>query len=281
VKVIRAKVCGFCFGVRRAIDLAEKAASDNKIVTTLGSLVHNPQEVSRLKSVGIETVKSVDDIDNGIAIVRAHGARPEIFEELIRKGINIIDATCPVVAKSQKIAQQMENAGYDIVIIGHRDHPEVHGILGYLNKPAIVISTVADVMGLPMEISPGVIAQTTVNENEFHLITTALKNKYQRVCIENTVCRATRDRQEAAREMAKNVDAVFVIGGRESSNTNRLAEVCREICDKTYLIETAEEINIDLICGAKRIGVTAGASTPEWLIDEVVEYLTNIGLNDE
>ncbi len=276
MEVIRAKVCGFCFGVRRAIDLAEKAVEENVQVRTLGSLVHNPQEVSRLKSVGIASVKSVDDVKNGIAIVRAHGARPEIFDELKNKGIKIIDATCPVVAKSQSIAQHLENSGYDIVIIGHHNHPEVQGILGYLKKPAKVISSVADVMELPANISPGVIAQTTVNENEFHAITSAIKEKFQKYCIENTVCRATRDRQEAAREMAKLVDAVFVIGGRESSNTNRLAEVCREICHNTYLIETADEINIESILGMKKIGITAGASTPEWLIDEVTEYLKKI-----
>ncbi len=276
MEVIRAQVCGFCFGVRRAIDLAEKAVNGNGQVSTLGSLVHNPQEVSRLKSVGIASVKSVDDVNTGIAIVRAHGARPEVFDELRNKGVEIIDATCPVVAKSQSIAQQLENSGYDIVIIGHYNHPEVQGILGYLKKQARVISSLSDVMELPDIISPGVIAQTTVNENEFFMITSAIKQKYLKYRIENTVCRATRDRQEAAREMAKLVDAVFVIGGRESSNTNRLAEVCREICPNTYLIETADEINIDCLQNIEKIGVTAGASTPEWLINEVIEYIEKI-----
>ncbi len=274
--VVRAKVCGFCFGVRRAIDLAEKAVANNTVVSTLGSLVHNPQEVSRLKSVGISTVKSVEEIEKGIAIVRAHGARPEIFAELNSKGITIIDATCPVVAKSQRIAQQLETDGFNVVIIGHHDHPEVQGILGYLRKPALVISNIADAHNLPPGISPGVIAQTTVNENEFHLISAVIKENYENYRIENTVCRATRDRQDAAREMAKHVDAVFVIGGRESSNTSRLAEVCCEICPRTYLIETADEIDISLLSGLNIVGITAGASTPEWLIDEVAEYLKKI-----
>ncbi len=278
MEVIRAKVCGFCFGVCRAIDLAEKAMLQNSNVNTLGPLVHNPQEVSRLKSVGISSVNSTDDVDFGTVIIRAHGASPDIFEALKSKNISIIDATCPVVAKSQKIAQELENSGYDMVIIGDRDHPEIQGILGYLKKSAIVISSLIDVDILPADIIPGVIAQTTVNENEFHLISSAIKAKYHDCKIENTVCRATRERQDAAREMAYLVDMVIIIGGRESSNTNRLAKVCCEICPKTYLIETTEEIDATFFKDINKVGITAGASTPEWLIEKVIDFIKKVSI---
>ena len=276
MEILRAEVLGFCFGVRRAIQLAEAAAREGRAVNALGPLVHNSQETHRLEGVGIHTVDDVRELAGDTVVVRAHGAHPETFRMLEQRGLRIIDATCPFVQVSQRIAQEFDQQGYPLVIVGHPDHPEVQGILGYLTTPAYIVTIPREVAALPDGITPGVIAQTTVNEQTLLEIIDLLTARYPGCVVRNTVCSATRERQDAARRLAAQVDAVYVIGGRHSSNTNRLTEICRQACPKTFLIEMAEEIDPRDISGLSRIGVTAGASTPDWLIDRVIERLHDI-----
>ncbi|HEY3379041.1 MAG TPA: 4-hydroxy-3-methylbut-2-enyl diphosphate reductase [Armatimonadota bacterium] len=276
MEILRAEVLGFCFGVRRAIELAEAALCGEKVVNTLGPLVHNPQEISRLNAEGIRAVNSLDELEGETAVIRAHGARLETFAQLRARAVRIVDATCPFVTKSQGIAQTFALQGYTLVIVGHPDHPEVQGILGYIRGGAYVIAHPEDVAGLPDDIRPGVIAQTTVNEQTFLEVIDTIAARYTDFAVQNTVCSATRERQDAARQLATQVDAVYVVGGRHSSNTNRLAEICGSVCPKTFLIETAEEIDPADLIGVDRVGVTAGASTPDWLIAQVTERLRKI-----
>lgn len=276
MEVIRAEVYGFCFGVRRAIELAEAALHDRQMVNTLGPLVHNPQETARLAAAGIRAVTAPEEIESDTIVIRAHGASPETLTSLAQYAHRVVDATCPFVTKSQRIAQQLERDGYTLVIVGHLGHPEVQGILGYVHTPAYIVTDPADVDTLPLDIRPGVIAQTTVNEQAFQQITQLIVARYADCTICDTVCSATRERQEAARQLAAIVDAVYVVGGRDSSNTNRLAEICRQMCPRTYLIETAQEIRAKDLRGVNRVGVTAGASTPDWLIEHVVRRLGEI-----
>jgi len=276
MQILRADVLGFCFGVRRAIELAEAALCGGKMVNTLGPLVHNPQETVRLAAAGIRTVDSPDDVEGDTVVIRAHGARPETYAKLRQRHLQIVDATCPFVNKSQRIAQEFTNQGYTLVIVGHPDHPEVQGILGYIAAPTYVISSPEDVDILPGKIRPGVIAQTTVNEQTYLKVITAISERFPDHAMQNTVCSATRERQEAARQLAAKVDAMYVVGGRDSSNTNRLAEICRQVCPKSYLIETADEIDPNDLREIQRVGVTAGASTPDWLITRVIDRLRKI-----
>jgi len=277
MEIVLADVLGFCFGVRRAIQLAEAAAHGGRSVNSLGPLVHNAQETLRLDRVGISTVNDVEELRGDAVVVRAHGARPETFRTLEQRGFRLVDATCPFVKSSQRIAQEFDQQGLTLVIVGHQDHPEVQGILGYTSSPAYIITLPDDVARLPDGITPGVIAQTTVNEQTFLEIVGLLTARYPGCEVRNTVCFATRERQQAARRLATRVDAVYVIGGRHSSNTNRLTEICRQVCARTFLIETAEEIEPSALSGLARVGVTAGASTPDWLIDHVVERLRALG----
>lgn len=277
MEIIRAEVLGICFGVRRAIELAEAALAGDTMVNTLGPLVHNPQETARLAEAGIQAVETPDAIESGTVVIRAHGARPEAFVQLRQRELHIVDATCPFVKKSQRIAQEVTRDGYTLVIVGHPDHPEVQGILGYVLSPTYVISHPDEVAALPADIRPGVIAQTTINEQTFLEVLRAIQARYPVHTVHNTVCSATRERQEAARRLASEVDVMYVVGGRQSSNTNRLAEICQSVCPRTFLIETAEEIVPDDLQGVGRVGVTAGASTPDWLIDLVIARLRQVG----
>jgi 4-hydroxy-3-methylbut-2-enyl diphosphate reductase len=273
MEVLLADVYGFCFGVRRAIELAEAAQHEGRAVHTLGPLVHNSQETARLDAVGIHPAERLEEVTGDTVVIRAHGANPETLDELKSRALNTVDATCPFVAKSQRIARQFAEKGLTLVVVGHPGHPEVQGILGYFSGPSHFITEPHEVDDLPAGITPGVIAQTTVNERTFREVVERIKARYPDSVVENTVCLATRDRQESARALAAQVEALYVIGGRHSSNTNRLMEICRQSCPKTFLIETAGEIDPADLQGIRRVGVTAGASTPDWLIKQVVERL--------
>lgn len=273
MRILTADVMGFCFGVRRAIQLAEESLAAGRRVNALGPLVHNAQETARLDAAGVRVVDALDQLDGDTVVVRAHGAGPDALATLRARGLHVVDATCPFVRKSQRLAAQIADDGQTLVIIGHPNHPEVQGILAYGPTPAYVITHPHEVDALPAGIIPGVIAQTTVNEQTFREIVSLLQARYPNCAVYDTVCSATRERQEAARRLAAQVEAVYVIGGRHSSNTNRLTEVCRQACPRTYLIETADEINPADIHGLQAIGVTAGASTPDWLIEQVLERL--------
>ncbi|MEW6737004.1 MAG: 4-hydroxy-3-methylbut-2-enyl diphosphate reductase [Acidobacteriota bacterium] len=277
MQVILADVYGFCFGVRRAIEIAEEAqCTHGRPVDTLGPLIHNAQETRRLENSGVRLAEGIDKLNSEVVIIRTHGAPPSTFEQLHTRGLNIIDATCPFVTKSQRIAANFSSDGYDIVVVGDPNHPEIKGIQGYCQGRFFVIHDEEELAQLPDDLRPGLIAQTTTDEAKFLKIVKIMGNRYADMRVYNTVCSATHERQEAARKLADLVDAVYVVGGRHSSNTTKLAAVSRESCTKVFLIETADEINEEDLKDVQKVGVTAGASTPDWLINQVVERLSVI-----
>ena len=279
MKVLLADEYGFCFGVERAVDMVEEALSEGDSVRALGPLIHNTQEMERLQSRGVKTISEPVQITRSeTAVIRAHGVTPEVQFELEQKAGKVVDATCPFVTRVQKLAAKAAAENRHVIIVGSPDHPEMIGVKGYAPNHAFVIKDETEVMALPRLIRPLIVSQTTIKLKTFLDTAEAIKTKTDdEVQIVNTICSATRDRQDAARALAGEVDAFYIIGGRHSSNSLKLLAVCQEQCAKSFLIETPEEINADDLKGAQRVGVTAGASTPNWLIEKVVQSLEEIG----
>ncbi|AZO96725.1 bifunctional 4-hydroxy-3-methylbut-2-enyl diphosphate reductase/30S ribosomal protein S1 [Halocella sp. SP3-1] len=276
LEVYTAEEAGFCFGVKRAIEMAKDAADDERklSVYTLGPIIHNPQVVEKLKGLGIEPINSIDDIDEGIIIIRSHGVAPEIITKAKEKGLHILDATCPFVKKAQRYAQLLIEEDYQTIIYGDHQHPEVVGIYGATDKRAVILDNVADLARIPLKSRVGLVAQTTKSPDSFKELVSSIIIRVKELKVYNTICNTTETRQLAAAKLARKVDLMFVIGGHNSANTNRLAEICKNTGTPTFHIETVEEINQQLIDGEKKIGITAGASTPDWLIKEVIEAMS-------
>ena len=279
MKVLLADEYGFCFGVERAVDMVEEALSEGDTVRALGPLIHNTQEMDRLQTRGVNTISEPVQIKRfETAVIRAHGVTPEVQRELEEKAGKVVDATCPFVTRVQKLAARAASENRHIIVVGNPDHPEMIGVKGYAPNHAFVIKDETEVMALPKLIKPLVVSQTTIKLKTFLDTAEAIKTKTDdEVQIVNTICSATRDRQDAARALAGEVDAFYIIGGRHSSNSLKLLAVCQEQCAKSYLIETPDEINAEDLNGANQVGVTAGASTPNWLIEKVVKRLEEIG----
>jgi (E)-4-hydroxy-3-methyl-but-2-enyl pyrophosphate reductase len=279
MKVLLADEYGFCFGVERAVDMVEEALGEGDTVRALGPLIHNTQEMDRLQSRGVNTISEPVQIQrNQTAVIRAHGVTPEVQRELEEKAGKVVDATCPFVTRVQKLAARAALENRHVIVVGNPDHPEMIGVKGYAPNHAFVIKDETEVMALPKLIKPLVVSQTTIKLKTFLDTAEAIKTKTDdEVQIVNTICSATRDRQDAARALAGEVDAFYIIGGRHSSNSLKLLAVCQEQCTKSFLIETPEEINPEDLNGANQVGVTAGASTPNWLIEKVVKRLEEIG----
>lgn len=279
MEVLLADEYGFCFGVERAVEMVEDALADGDAVRTLGALIHNAQEMQRLESEGVETIDSAEEAGNNVtAVIRAHGVTPLVQLELESRAAKVIDATCPFVTKVQKLAERAAAQGRDVVVIGNPDHPEMIGVKGYAPNNAHVVRDAAEVATLPMLHAPLVVSQTTIKLQTFLDAAEAVRAKADaEPQIVNTICSATRDRQDAARALAGHVDAFYIIGGRHSSNSVKLLAVCKEQCEKSFLIETPFEINPADLTGVERVGVTAGASTPNWLIEQVMNRLKEIG----
>ncbi|MDI3546499.1 MAG: hypothetical protein PWR10_151 [Halanaerobiales bacterium] len=276
LEVNTAEEAGFCFGVKRAIGLAKNAAESKETtpVYTLGPIIHNPQVVKQLEDLGIKSVDSIDEIDRGIVIIRSHGVSPEILDKAKEKGLHIIDATCPYVNKAQKYARKLVEDGYQTFIYGDHKHPEVVGILGATGNRAIVVSNQEELKANNLEDRVGFIAQTTKSPESFRDLISSVITAIKELKVYNTICHTTERRQRFAIDLAKKVDIMFVIGGHNSANTNRLAEICKKSGTPTYHIETADEIDWQWLNGKEKIGITAGASTPDWLIKEVIEAMS-------
>lgn len=271
--VILADKAGFCFGVQRAINTAFKAAGQGKVYC-LGPLIHNPQEVARLRESGVETVEDFSMLSPGDSlIIRSHGVPPEVLTKVREKGLTIIDLTCPFVAKAQQHAETLKQEGYQVVVVGEKDHPEVQSIMGYAGDDAVVIENPEEVDQVKLRGRAGIVAQTTQSYSNFSEIVLRLLRVSNELKVFNTICSSTKERQEAARVLASQVDVMIVVGGRNSANTSRLVSLCRESGKPTYHVEVVEEIRPDWLQGAGTVGVTAGASTPGWIIDAVVERL--------
>jgi (E)-4-hydroxy-3-methyl-but-2-enyl pyrophosphate reductase len=279
MEILLADEYGFCFGVERAVEMVEGALAEGDTVRSLGALIHNSQEMQRLEDEGVRTINSPEEAGTGMTtVIRAHGVTPQVQHELEERATKVIDATCPFVTKVQKLAERAAAQGRDVVVVGNPDHPEMIGVVGYAPHNTHVVRDAAEVAALPSLHAPLVVSQTTLKLKTFLDAAEAVRAKSDaEPQVVNTICSATRDRQDAARSLAGHVDAFYVIGGRHSSNSVKLLAVCQEQCEKSFLIETPLEINAQDLAGARRVGITAGASTPKWLIDQVVERLRAIG----
>ncbi len=279
MQVLLADEYGFCFGVERAVEMVEDALQEGDTVRTLGPLIHNEQEMNRLGKYGVATINEPVQIRRGeTAVIRAHGVTPQVQKDLEEKASKVVDATCPFVTRVQKLASRAANENRHVIVIGNPDHPEMIGVKGYAPEHAFIVKDASEIEHLPKLRKPLVVSQTTIKAQTFFDAAEAVKAKTDdEVQVINTICSATRDRQDAARALAGEVDAFYIIGGNHSSNSRKLLTVCKEQCEKSFLIETEDEINAEDLKGVERVGVTAGASTPDWLIKKVVEKLEEIG----
>lgn len=283
MQVLLADEFGFCFGVERAVEMVEEALSEGDTVRTLGPLIHNEQEMQRLGQHGVTTISEPIQIKRGeTAVIRAHGVTPQVQKELEEKASKVVDATCPFVTRVQKLASRAASENRHVIVIGNPDHPEMIGVKGYAPEHAFIVKDAEEISHLPKLVRPLVVSQTTIKAQAFFDAAEAVKLKTDdEVQVINTICSATRDRQDAARALAGEVDAFYIIGGNHSSNSRKLLTVCKEQCEKSFLIETEDEINAEDLKGVERVGVTAGASTPNWLIEKVVKKLKEIGQENE
>jgi len=276
-KVLIAKNAGFCYGVKRAITLAERAAKEQEKIYTLGPLIHNPQEVNRLSNMGIKTATDTNIDKDATVIVRSHGISPEKERLLRNTFVKVVDATCPYVKAVHEAVVSLAKEGYFVVIVGEKDHPEVQGTVGYLEEAKgryKVIDSLEDLEDIK-EDKVGIVAQTTQNEIFFENVVLKLLKKVKEIKVINTICNATEERQSDIYELAPIVDVMIIIGGKNSGNTKRLFEISKSLNPRSYHIETKDEIDPSWLEGAKTIGISAGASTPDWIIEDVRYFLEN------
>ena len=278
MEIFLAKSAGFCFGVKRATQMAFEAANTHEHICSLGPVIHSPQVVKKLSERGVKVVKDVEEISSEVVIVRSHGVTAEEMDKIQLSRLKIVDATCPFVKKAQEYALRLSEEGYTVVIVGEFEHPEVQGIISYSNGAIVhVVSNARQAQDLPKMRKVGIVAQTTQLYKNLREIMDVCLTKSQELRIFNTICDATSVRQNEAREIARMVEVMFVIGGHSSANTSRLASICKEIQPQTWHIETADEIDPSWFKGVEKVGVTAGASTPRWLIEEVVSRIGELG----
>lgn len=261
--------------MQRALDLAEASIADGDKASTLGPLIHNPQVVSALADAGVKVVDTVDEVDDGIVIIRSHGVTPRIKAAAEARGLPIVDATCPHVARAQKAAAALAQAGCFVIVVGEAGHPEVEGLCAYAEEQGASVVVVSGIGDIPTTLPEpvGIVVQTTQARETLDEVIAALKSRGIDPVVKNTICFATRQRQDAAAALADKADAFVIIGGRNSSNTTRLYDICKATCEKSFHIEMPEEIDPAWFEGCSAIGVSAGASTPEDQIDAVVAKL--------
>ena len=276
MNIQKARELGFCFGVRRAIRIIEAEAGKGQKIATLGPIVHNKTVVARLKDLGVGVVDSVDGLNHGVTAISSHGVSPAVMEKIAAAGNKMIDTTCPIVRSAQKTAQRLARAGFGVIIFGEASHPEVRGLLGWAGENALASQDAGTIAldGLPRRI--GIMAQTTQTHDEFIAFINRLMERLlpqaQEIRVVNTLCQETQKRQSAAEELAENSDLMIVVGGHNSANTRRLAEVCSTVVE-THHIENAGEIDTAWLKGKQAVGITAGASTPDEAIDQVIERI--------
>lgn len=276
MEVIVAKSAGFCFGVERAVSSVYSEIDHNKKpIYTYGPIIHNEQVVSDLENKGVKVInneKELETLEKGTVIIRSHGVSKKIYDIIEKQGLRIVDATCPFVKKIHNIVREESEKGKKIVIIGNDNHPEVEGIKGWVFGDAIVINCKEDIEKLDDLNSSSlcIVSQTTFNYNKFKYLVEIIDKKGYDINVVNTICNATHVRQVEAKEIASTVDAMIVIGGKSSSNTQKLYDICKSECNNTYYIQTVEDLDLCNVESLKSIGITAGASTPKNIIEEVV-----------
>ncbi len=269
-RVIIAEHAGACYGVERALSMALKAAQEaRQPVHTLGPLIHNPLVVADLEQRGVSPAATPDDAGTGTLVVRAHGVTPQVSAHARELGLDVIDATCPYVKRVHHAAEKLAREGYQVLVIGESGHPEVQGIMGHAGENALVVSSEEEIDALALAKRVGIVVQTTQTIELLRRIVARLLGRVEELRVVNTICEATSERQNAARDAAREADCMIVVGGRESGNTQRLAQICHEMCAKTHHIEDANEIDPTWLAGAETIGITAGASTPAEHIERV------------
>lgn len=272
-----ASKAGFCYGVKRAIDMSKDTVCNKPgPIFSLGPLIHNPQVVARLGQLGVREINDIRDINEGTLIIRSHGVEPSLINLAQKLGVEIVDATCPFVRRTQVVARNLMTKGYQVVIVGDKDHPEVQGILGWADGKAEVVENPREAVLLKAREKIGVLSQTTQYVDNFNAVVEALEKTGSVVRAFKTICSATSERQKAAQELACQVDVMIVVGGADSANTRKLASLCRACGTTTYHIEEADELEPAWFHGAKSAGLTAGASTPDWIIEEVKKRMSEI-----
>lgn len=278
-EVILARSAGFCFGVHRAVDTVyERTGMEN--VYTYGPIIHNDEVVKDLESKGVKAISDVaqlDGIDNATVIIRSHGVSKNVYESIKTKNYEVVDATCPFVLKIHRIVEQESKAGKQIVIIGNEKHPEVEGIKGWSVSPVYIVDSIEKAQNLELDRAKEVVvvSQTTFNYNKFQELVEIINKKGYDIIVLNTICNATEERQTEAAKIARDVDAMIVIGGRNSSNTQKLFEICKNECNNTYYIQTVKDLDITCFESIDSVGITAGASTPNKIIEEVQKNVRN------
>jgi 4-hydroxy-3-methylbut-2-enyl diphosphate reductase len=279
IKVEKARQRGSCFGVRRAIKIIDKAAKEYPEIATLGPIVHNRLVVTKLSETGVKVVNELDQVRDGVVAITSHGIPPQLLSQIQARKLQVIDTTCPIVRSAQKAAKKLADAGFRVFIFGEATHPEVKGLMGWAGDNAVATMNGDEVANLELPPRLGIIAQTTQSQSKFvefcNDVIKAVFPTVQEIRIVNTLCQETQKRQNAAVELAVGSDLMIVVGGHNSANTQRLAEVCAPLVE-THLIETADEIKKDWLAGKRNVGVTAGASTPDEAIKEVVEKLESL-----
>lgn len=273
MEIVVGKHAGFCFGVKRATRMAFETAEREGRGCTLGPIIHSPQVVKELEEKGVRVVDSLDQVTDETVILRSHGVTADELNRTKERGLKVVDATCPFVRKAQEHVASLSMEGYGIVVVGEADHPEVRGIVSYGNSDLHVVSTPEEAERIPRRKRTGIVAQTTQTAETFLSIVSILVRRSYETRVFNTICDATKVRQDEAQELARTCDCMIVVGGFESGNTRRLAQICGEICRNTHHVESADQLDPEWFRGCARVGVTAGASTPGWVIDEVVEAL--------
>jgi len=278
LEVIIANLAGFCYGVRRAVDtVTETAEAGRKPMYILGPLIHNPQVVERLEERGVKSVDRLEDVPEGsIVVMPSHGVPRRVLEQASEMGLETIDLTCPFVSKIYQTVAGLVTEGYQVIVVGDKGHTEVRGIMSVSGDDAIVVSDPAELINHALKNRVGVVAQTTQRVDRFTDCVSEIAARAYEVRAFNTICHATTERQREALETADGADAMVVVGGRNSANTRRLAEICSDKGIPTHHVETADEIDPAWFAGMKRVGVTAGASTPDWIIGAVVNRLEEI-----
>lgn len=280
MKVTLAKSAGFCFGVKRAVEMVYKEAETGKKVYTLGPIIHNEQVVQDLEQKGVRVIDTPEELskaEDATVIIRSHGISADVYHQLEDKKVRIVDATCPFVSKIHRIVEKKYQEGSCIVIVGNANHPEVEGINGWCNGAATVIGSVSEAENYSQEPARKlcVVAQTTFNYKKFKDIVDIFSKKSYDIDVMNTICNATEERQTEAAAIAGDSNAMIVIGGKHSSNTQKLYEICKNVCPDTHFIQTLDDLDLKQFQSFRSVGITAGASTPNTIIKEVQSYVRN------
>lgn len=278
MEVLLAKSAGFCFGVKRAVDQVYELAQTGRRIYTFGPIIHNEEVVGDLEKKGVSVIADETElagIKEGVVVIRSHGVAKSVYEQIERQGLECVDATCPFVKRIHNIVEKESTAGKQILIIGNAGHPEVEGIMGWSNTPALVAETRSEIEKIACDTEKPVciVSQTTFNYNKFQELVEIFKKRGYDISVVNTICNATEERQTEAKEIAAKVDAMIIIGGKHSSNTRKLYEICSRECADTYFIQTLDDLHLELPKSVRLVGITAGASTPNKIIEEVQNYV--------